>query len=46
MDSANDEIRLLWKKHDVHCTLFIDLKTNQSVIDYVDENGKIAQYCI
>ena len=44
LESADDEVRLSWKKDDVHCTLFINLKTNKSVIDYVDEDGNAAQY--
>ena len=46
LDSAKDGICLYWRKDDSNCTLFIDLKTNKSVIEYVDEYGKIAQYLI
>jgi sucrose phosphorylase len=46
MDSANDEIKLAWKKEDRHCTLFVDLNTNRSVIEYVDDNGRTIQYVI
>jgi sucrose phosphorylase len=45
-DSADDEIYLRWENENKHCTLFIDLKTNKSLIDYVDENGNKAQYII
>ncbi|MGH4120522.1 sucrose phosphorylase [Clostridium sp.] len=46
MDSADDEIYLMWENKNKHCTLYIDLKTNKSLIDYVDENGNKAQYII
>jgi sucrose 6(F)-phosphate phosphorylase len=46
LDSAQDEIRLAWKRDEKWCTLFIDLNTNQSVIDYCDENGQAAQYFV
>ncbi|MDR4945219.1 sucrose phosphorylase [Neobacillus cucumis] len=46
LESANDEIRLSWKKDDKHCTLFIDLKTFESVIDYVGEDGNVEQYFV
>lgn len=44
LDSNNDEIRLSWEKDDKACTLFIDLKTNKTVIDYIDEAGRMVQY--
>jgi sucrose phosphorylase len=44
--SAKDEIKLFWQKNDKHCTLLIDLKTNKSVIEYIDEMGKLAQYIV
>lgn len=46
LDSAKDEIKLSWQKDDKQCTLFVDLKTNKSVIDYIDEKGKKVQYLI
>ncbi|MGG5253625.1 sucrose phosphorylase [Neobacillus sp. SM06] len=46
LDSAQDEIRLSWKKDDQQCTLLIDLKTNKSVIEYIDESGKIVEYTV
>lgn len=46
LESSEDDISLHWQKDDSHCTLFIDLKTNKSVIEYIDESGKIAQYLI
>jgi sucrose phosphorylase len=46
LDSANDEIYLMWENENKQCTLFIDLKTKKSSIDYIDENGNKAQYII
>lgn len=46
LDSAKDEIKLSWQKDDKNCTLFVDLKTNKSVIDYIDETGKEVKYSI
>ena len=46
LDSADDEIYLMWENMDKYCKLFIDLKTNKSLIDYLDENGKKSQYII
>lgn len=46
LDSANDEVRMSWKKENRSCTLFIDLKSNKSVIDYIDEHGELAQYIV
>lgn len=46
LDSADEEIYLIWENDDKYCTLFIDLKTNISLIDYLDENGRKAQYII
>ncbi|MFX0560758.1 sucrose phosphorylase [Tepidibacillus infernus] len=45
LDSAQDEIRLSWQKEEKRCTLHIDLKTNKSVIEYVDEkDGEIPYF--
>jgi sucrose 6(F)-phosphate phosphorylase len=44
LDSNSDEILLSWKKDDAICTLFIDLKTNKSVISYMDERGIETDY--
>ncbi|MFX3624363.1 MAG: sucrose phosphorylase [Ectobacillus sp.] len=46
LDSAKDEVRLSWQKDDKFCTLFVDLKTNKTVIDYIDENGETVQYFV
>lgn len=46
LDCARDEIKLSWKKDNSYCELFIDLRTNKCVIDYINEDGKIAQYLV
>lgn len=46
LESAQDEIRLSWEKGQKSCTLFMDLKTNKTTIDYLDEEGKTAQYMV
>jgi sucrose 6(F)-phosphate phosphorylase len=46
LNSANDEVRLTWQKDEKYCTLFIDLKTNKAVIDYIDQNGMEVSYFV
>ena len=46
LDSAEDEVRLSWKKGDKHCILFINLKANKSPIDYINKQGVSVQYVI
>jgi sucrose 6(F)-phosphate phosphorylase len=46
LDSNSDEILLSWQKDDAKCTLCIDLKTNKSVISYVDEHGLETEYLV
>jgi sucrose phosphorylase len=46
LDCPKDKIHLTWKNDNKYCTLFIDLKTNKSVIDYIDENDKVVQYLV
>lgn len=46
LESATDEIRLSWQKDDKWCTLFIDLSTNKTVINYLDEKGQAAQLLV
>jgi len=46
LDSEDDEIYLSWRKDDKKCLLTIDLKNNKSVVNYVDDLGKIAIYNI
>lgn len=46
LDSKGDEIVLFWQKDDKQCKLFIDLKTNKSIIFYLNENGQKTQYLV
>lgn len=46
VDSSEDVIKLSWVKDDKCCILFIDLKTNKPIIDYIDENGKTSKYFV
>jgi sucrose 6(F)-phosphate phosphorylase len=43
-DCAKHEVRLQWALGEKRCTLFIDLTTMATVIDYMDEAGQVAQY--
>jgi len=44
LDCAKHEVRLQWEQGDKRCTLFIDLTSMATVIDYIDEAGQAAQY--
>jgi sucrose 6(F)-phosphate phosphorylase len=46
LESAKDEIRLSWQKDEKSCTLWIDLKTNKSIIHYLDDAGNEIQYIV
>lgn len=46
LESASDEICLSWKNDEKCCTLFINLQTNKSIIDYVNESGVVVQYTV
>lgn len=46
LDSSNEEVRLHWKNGEKECTLFIDLKTNKSTIEYIGDNGEAVQYIV
>lgn len=45
-DCPKDEIRFAWNKGDKHCSLFVDLKTYRTVIDYMDDNCKNVRYIV
>ena len=45
-DTDDNKIKIGWKKADYHCTLNIDLNTNKSVIEYLDENKNLVIYNI
>jgi len=44
LESASNEIRLVWQKGDKACTLKIDLGSYQATIEYVNEKGDLIQY--
>lgn len=46
LNSDKDEVDLSWQKDDKYCTLFIDLKTNKTTIDYIDEVGNVVRYLV
>lgn len=46
LDSSKNEIRLVWEKNVQSCSLFINLQTNISIIEYRDEDGKIVEYVV
>ena len=46
LDSKEDEVHLLWKNDDNECTLFIDLKTNKSEIEYINSHGEKVLYLV
>lgn len=46
VDCPKDEIKLSWKKDNKHCTLFIDLKTNKTLINYVNDAGEEVNYLV
>jgi len=40
VDSTDQEIRLKWQKGEQACELFVDLSSNQTTIEYVNEQGQ------
>jgi sucrose phosphorylase len=44
LDSKEDQLQLSWQKNDKVCTLKIDLITDKSVIEYVNDDGKMVTY--
>lgn len=46
LESPDSEIRLRWSKEDKSCLLTVDLNSNHSVIQYIDEHGLLADYRI
>jgi sucrose 6(F)-phosphate phosphorylase len=46
LDSAKDELRLSWQKDDKRCELFLDLKNNKSIIEYLNDKGESVQYIV
>lgn len=46
LPSADHEVRLSWRKGETSCELHVNLKTYQSVIHYVDEQGQTIDYTV
>lgn len=46
LDSSAHEVRLEWVKADKKCTLHVDLIYNRTIIEYLDDNGKLEIYTI
>ncbi|WP_178024268.1 sucrose phosphorylase [uncultured Paenibacillus sp.] len=46
LESPENEIRLRWSREDKSCLLVVDLNANKSVIQYVDEHGRLTDYQI
>ena len=46
VDTPNEALCMRWTQDKKQCTLNIDLKSRKSVINYVDDDGKPAQYAI
>lgn len=46
LESKEDEVKLKWKKGNKYCQLFIDLNTNKTVIEYVNQNDVIEEYIV
>ncbi|MEN8172967.1 MAG: sucrose phosphorylase [Chloroflexota bacterium] len=46
VDSELDQVHLSWQKDDHSCTLKIDLNNYQSVIEYIDNQGKMVIYMV
>lgn len=46
LESASHEVRLEWVQGELRCTLHIDLHTNRTIIDYVDAEGKNAEFVV
>ena len=43
-ETSHDKVIMSWEKDESRCKLDIDLKTYQSTITYLDENGKLSEY--
>ncbi len=41
-----DEIFFLWQKDNKKCSLKINLKNYQSIIEYKDDQGNLAKYIV
>ncbi|MCT2536714.1 sucrose phosphorylase [Aquibacillus koreensis] len=46
INSSAREVKLRWQLNDRMCELFVDLNTNKTVIEYIDQEGKVAKYIV
>jgi len=46
LNSMDCEVRLRWQLSDKKCDLFVDLNTNETIIEYIDDNGEVAKYFV
>lgn len=46
MSYHKDEVHFSWENENKYCKLLIDFKTNKAVIDYIDDDGRMACYLI
>ena len=46
LDANQDEVQLTWKKGAKECTLYVDLASYKTAIDYIEEDGSVAHYTI
>jgi sucrose phosphorylase len=46
LNSSDNEIRLRWTQEEKHCELYVDLSTMRSTVNYVDDNGDMAEYVV
>ncbi len=44
--SDDDEVKLIWRKGEQYCLLFINLKSSISMITYTDMNGNVDSFLI
>jgi sucrose phosphorylase len=44
LDSASHEVKLAWRSGDHRCTLHLDLAAKKTVIEYIDDGGRVVQY--
>ena len=45
-DINNSQLKLLWKNDNKYCTLLVDLNTNKSYIEYLDDDNEVVLYNI
>jgi len=46
LDSERDEVHLSWQKDEKKCSLKIDLEKYQTIIEFIDNQGKATKYLV